>query len=394
MGSPTDCQVAIIGAGPAGSAAAILLASRGREVILIDAGIFPRSKLCAGLLTAKTIDCLRNELGLNVKSMQAGGIIYHRLHAFRIYHRRRLLARDRLETPFHLADRRSYDAYLLRAAGRAGAGIITGQKVTRIDPGRGIIRTAGGKTIRSQVIIAADGIWSKARKIVLQAGRKNQLAWRRNLALALESRAPGFGATPVPFYAGLHLGYLEWGYGWSFPSPRQRLVGICGLASRHHGRLGVKFRQMLADLGIDHRLAGLPAAWPLPYGNYLSRPWHLRLLLAGDACGLADPLLGEGIYYAHKSGLLAARAVLAAGSFPLDCGPIYQRFYSSQLISNLRWIKLARNFLFGLGAMGPLALERFMARHGLLVQRAVHGQIPFRSLFGAWLAGCWKIRDK
>ena len=50
-----------------------------------------------------------------------------------------------------------------------------------------------------------------------------------------------------------------------------------------------------------------PKSHALPYGNYLTRPGYGNVLLLGDACGLADPLLGEGIYYAHKSACLAAK---------------------------------------------------------------------------------------
>ncbi len=387
MGSKRSIQVAVIGGGPAGSTAARALASQGLEVTLFERKSFPRYKLCAGLLTAKTIRCLKRDLDLDPDLLENHGIIYHRLSGFRIYHKRRLVASGRLETPFRLTDRRRYDALLLDMAAASGVRVLTCRDITEIDPEAGMVTTASGKNFHAQIIIGADGVWSKARAALLQAQKIPPGKWHRNLAMAIEARAPGFGLSPVPSHAELYFGYLPRGYGWSFPSFRQRLVGICGLGKKCYKMLGSKFRKMLADLQFAPGQATTLGAWPLPYGNYLARPWHGRILLVGDACGLADPLLGEGIYYAHRSSILAAEAVIAAKSQYETAGPVYQDLLNGEILSQMRWIKFTRNLFFGLGRLGPKALSSLMSRHGILVQRAIQGQIPFRSLLKKVITG-------
>src|SRR5690606_25552317 len=100
-----------------------------------------------------------------------------------------------------------------------------------------------------------------------------------------------------------------WGYGWVFPKARHLSVGV-GTLRPGNARLPERFQAFLAALGLEgnpKKVSGHPI--PLPSSGRLSVP---RVLLAGDAAGLADPLSGEGIAHAIRSGKLAAEAAIGA----------------------------------------------------------------------------------
>ena len=119
---------------------------------------------------------------------------------------------------------------------------------------------------------------------------------------------------------------------------------MCGLQRQDDRPFKDSFNQFYASLGhIKHQPTALKSH-PLPYGNYLQRPAFNRILLVGDACGLADPLLGEGIYYAHLSAQLAAQAICTSISVDIDTR--YSQLLKHRIVRELRWIHFYRNFLF------------------------------------------------
>ena len=109
----------------------------------------------------------------------------------------------------------------------------------------------------------------------------------------------------------------------------------------------------LAMLKIPNDNIGAVKSHALPYGNYLTQPGSGKVLLIGDACGLADPLLGEGIYYAHKSGQLAALAAIQSYRNPQSAIKIYSRFLSQSIIPELEFIRIVRRILFSLPGAWP-----------------------------------------
>ena len=80
--------------------------------------------------------------------------------------------------------------------------------------------------------------------------------------------------------------------------------------------------------------------------NYLDSPAKARVLLVGDACGLADPLLGEGIYYAHKSGQLAAQAIIEGRQVPAVTGKAYYLLLKRTIYKEFRWLHFFRSLMF------------------------------------------------
>jgi geranylgeranyl reductase family protein len=296
-------DVIIVGAGPAGSTLGYLLASQGIDVLVFDKEAFPRTKLCGGGITWKTRMLLEEMYGEpfdQIFSVEASSEDYA------IYEREKLKVFQGSPEPFHFVDREVYDSKLISLAESKSCRFLLGQKVVDLDLSRFMVITSSGESFQSQIIVGADGINSLVRMKAFPRARFN-----RYMSLGFQADVPSqqirtLYQTPAPKF---FFGYSKWGYGWIFPYKDHFVVGICGLA-RKNPRLKNSFASFLRDvteLNIDNSSAFKSHMGPS--GNFMKSPAKGNVLLLGDAGGLADPLTGEGIYYAHKSAELASQAI-------------------------------------------------------------------------------------
>jgi len=375
--SVCDCDVAVVGAGPAGSAAAVVLARNGADVWLLDKSDFPRSKLCAGLLTWKTVDIMQTILGKNMHVLKDQGVLHHATRKYAVYNSDQILVRGNLDFPFHVVERRDYDQFWLNEARRAGVRLFLKTEVAALDTSQSRICTTRDEKIRARFILAADGVHSRVRNFLAQ-GSKNKQKWSAGLAYGLEAAISGKTSYQLPDFPSLHLGHVPWGYAWSFPGPAGHILGIMGLKTKAGLKIKTYFRDFLTSQSLPHRIAQSAKAYPLPYGNFLEKPGKGSVLLLGDACGLADPILGEGIYYAHLSGKIAAETVLNVMSHPGSAADEYRKRLERTLLKGLRRAKHCRNLLFTLlryPRYRPFAF--LMRRYQKIIEEIIQGHRPF-----------------
>ena len=128
MTSKKDFDVLVIGAGPAGATAAYLLAIYGFKVAVIEKEQFPRFKLCAGLLTRKTIQLLKNLFNVELTDLVTAGIIENQSRRYGIGDSFGNYLQNKMDYPFHLVDRKAYDALWMEKATDAGAKAFYSQK--------------------------------------------------------------------------------------------------------------------------------------------------------------------------------------------------------------------------------------------------------------------------
>jgi menaquinone-9 beta-reductase len=380
-----DYDVIVAGCGPAGSVCGRVLAASGLRVLAVDKSEFPRDKLCGGLLTWKSMQLLKRLTGLDEDGLIYAGIIDHVGHDYLIRYRCKALVNGRTEYPFHFVKRRVLDAFLLDRAREAGVTALLGLAVSDVDPLDGRVTLDDGSAFRAAILVGADGAGSVVRRSFPVSGR----AWLRDLAQAMEVSVPlgharglpGAHEDVVSGRATLYAGFVRAGYGWVFPNSGSVVVGLGGLIRSNKGAFKTDFRDFLEFLGLPADLADRAKAHPIPYGNYLTRPHHGRALLCGDAAGLVEPFFGEGIFYAMRSGELAARAIAATPDDPVRAGQAYAASLSPRLLGELTASKRLRALLYTVLRLGLIApIAGFLGVGGTRLVEMVHGKRSFKFL--------------
>jgi geranylgeranyl reductase family protein len=298
-------DVAIVGAGPAGSWTACVLARRGAHVSLFD-GSHPREKPCGGGVTGRALSLVSDALPCS--ALQSVPITSARFLDTARARQCAVSFGEGSSPALVVASRRIFDAWLLDAAREAGAEFIA-RRVVRVERAAAHFRveTESG-VFRARWLVGADGASSLVRRTFASAFRRDQLS------VAAGFYVHGHDATPSTEIALELLTDLP-GYLWSFPRPDHVAVGICAPAESGVGAATLRARteQWLRahHLATTDRLE--PYGWPIPTpsASDLALPplggpgW----LLVGDAAGLVDPITREGIFFALQSATFAARAI-------------------------------------------------------------------------------------
>jgi geranylgeranyl reductase family protein len=290
-------DVLVVGAGPAGSAAALQLARGGAQVLLAEKARFPRDKPCGGGLTGRA---------LRYAPCDVSPVVEHVVDRFvlRVGYGRRF-ARGSERPLVLMTQRRRLDAFLAEQAVAEGAELRDGAGVSGValDPS-GVSARVGSSLVRASYVVGADG----ANGIVARAAGLGDGIRR---GVALEGNVPWSELEQAPFAATawVELGVVPGGYGWVFPKGDHANLGVGGWHAE-----GPRLRTHLARLAREHGLD--PSSLQdvrghrLPMRRLGEAVARDRVLLVGDAAGLVDPLSGDGIYEAFVSAKLASEAIL------------------------------------------------------------------------------------
>ncbi|MGX9355266.1 geranylgeranyl reductase family protein [Roseobacteraceae bacterium S113] len=281
----------VIGAGPAGAAAAYTGARAGLKTALVDKAKFPRDKLCGGGFTGRSARYYEEvfERALPTAFESKSEVTFH------AFGQELGVIPD--IPPIYLTMRLALDNLLFEHARDAGAADFTGQRITTLDADAQRVTLASGDVLQGKTMIGADGISSSTARSLF--GRPFD---PENVGFGLEIEAP-----PIARDAPLRIdfGQAVWGYGWSFPKHGSHTVGVGGVLSKNPDMKAI-MSAYVAELGAPETLRYKGAY--LPFGRARKRPGRGATLLAGDAAWLVDPVTGEGIAYAMKSGQMAAFA--------------------------------------------------------------------------------------
>ena len=364
-------EVIIVGGGPAGATAGAMLAARGHDVLVLEKKKFPRFKLCGGMITRKTMEIGREIIPGFDDKIESPGIIEKKSRDYCIRTIDRLLVNGISGHPFIMINRERYDSLWMDQLRQSGAAIVT-DSAARIDIPESKIVTSSGRTYHGKFIVGADGSKSRVRRALSKLNIVKPPG-SDGAALALEtfvdSKETHFSQKPE-----LYLGLVRDGYGWSFPGRSRQVVGICSAAIKDGRVLKEQLLQLLKSLGVADTQTIKIQAGILPYGDFEKKPGHKNVLLAGDAAGLAEPLLGEGIYYAHLSGSLAARAIIESKGSPDQSCAAYSE-YMKQVAASMRKRLIFRKLTLGLHpALADMAFRFLLPLLAQILERRIQGR--------------------
>jgi len=295
-----DWDVVVVGAGPAGAMSAVLLAQRGRRVLLVDHARFPRDKVCG---------CCINPVAMGV--LEAAGLrgLLERAGAVTLRSVRLAVGRISVDIPLPggaALSRRTLDAAMVRAAMERGAAFLPGTSARLSNPAdagrRAVLLRSGGKiaTVGARVVLACDGLPGRlldqepdAEWIIDRQGR---IGVATILPTGSASCEPGriYMAVGNGGYVGLVR--LEDG--------RVDLAAaLDGGQCRQVGGPGKLVERILADSGfVQVQGCGGAHYQGTPLLTRRRRtPGAWRVLAVGDACGYVEPFTGEGIGWAMVS---------------------------------------------------------------------------------------------
>jgi geranylgeranyl reductase family protein len=301
-------DVAVVGAGPAGASAARVLAEAGARVVLLEKHALPRYKTCGGGVVERALRGLPPEVRAAVEAT----VVERRCHAAEIdlgadgLHFRA----ERQRPLISMVMRDRFDAALTAAAERAGAEVRTRSAVrgVAVRADRIDLDTTNGP-VAARFVVAADGATSETARLA---------GWRppRPCAPALEAevRARDVDFDRLADVARFDFGPIAGGYGWVFPKRDHLSIGVCTM--RRGVNLNVSLAGYLQALGLTRLEHADRHGFFITLGPRRDGVARGRLLLAGDAAALADPVTGEGISAAIDSGTLAGRAILGGGDEP------------------------------------------------------------------------------
>lgn len=358
MSDGARCDIAVIGAGPAGSCAAIAAARAGARVVLVDRGAMPRAKVCGCCLAASGVAALE---AAGAGDALAGAV---RLRAIRVASGARAMTLVR-EAGVAIG-RKELDARLVDVARRAGVEVRL-EASARVAQDRAVRLTSGERvdTLQARTVIVADGLSGGALDDV------PGFEWR----VAARSMM-GFGAvlpaTALDCPAGeIHMHVGRDGYIGVVRLPSGELdvaAAVAPFALKRAGSVAACARTLLAGAAHDAR-AVERARWrgTPQLTRARARVAAPGILVVGDAAGYIEPFTGEGMSWAIATGLaageLAARDERAFERWPAR---------SAALVARPKWrcraiaLALRSPALVGLalavGARAPRPFERLAAR--------------------------------
>jgi geranylgeranyl reductase family protein len=356
-------DVIVVGAGPAGSTLARKLAEAGKEVVLLEKSAFPRFKACGGGLPLRTQSLMGLDLD-EIPHSKVGRVVLTGGKGLDIV--------VESSSAVAVVRRESFDEWLAKKAVDKGVHLFENHRVVSVanDGSTWSVVTTDG-VFRAPFLAACDG----AHSSVLRSLKENlpQYCPTMEVVVPFSENAEAIDKVTAVF----DFSSLRKGYGWIFPAPGGINIGAGAL-----GMKSTELKKNIMDLAarspwVSYNLTEIRGA-VIPVFKK-PRNWYAknRLYLCGDAAGLADPLTGEGIYYAVLSATLAAEAILYADESHYE--KALKRNVLDELSIAARYALVKHRlplFLFKL----MMRQRRFKEYAGLFV-RLLEGEMSYREIY-------------
>lgn len=323
-------DVIVVGAGPGGATAAHDLARSGMKTLVIEKARLPRYKTCGGGVTYKSV----RALPFSIESV-AERILYKSDFSYKTGSPYVVTSKEPL---VYMVQRSRFDNLLTDHAVRAGATLMEETALKSLEMGEGgVTANTSRGTFTADFLVGADGATGRvARSLDLMADRQAIPAIESEIEVDDDTMA--YWADKL----GLDLGTLHATYGWVFPKGEHLSVGVGGFPFLPN------FGTRLKEYDEAHTRARVPGirrviathGYLLPLRRPGAPVQKGRAVLVGDAAGLVEAFTGEGIYWAIRSGQIAAASIANAHGGVPDYQAMLDKTLMPDLLAARRWMHI------------------------------------------------------
>ncbi|MHA1906840.1 MAG: NAD(P)/FAD-dependent oxidoreductase [Candidatus Thorarchaeota archaeon] len=299
-------DVVVVGAGPAGSIAAHETARAGYNTLLLEKFSIPRDKSCGGAVMYHGLHTLQRKIPKSVVERKIFGLRFVLPNGEMAE-----FASDKMIGV--TVQRAKFDEFLARRAETVGAELIDNTRVVdvRTSKEHAAIELEDGDRIRSKFVVGADGVNSIVSRVLeLRPHRKDLtkvgLGMETDFHVGEAGVLQAMGGNPTILE--IHPLDGRVGYGWVFPKKEHLSIGVAGSGIQMHPLRPIfeKFRKKMESYLKVQLIPEKRRTYFLGGDGLRSKNVTTRALLIGDAAGFVDPMMGEGIAYAMRSGYHAA----------------------------------------------------------------------------------------
>ncbi len=310
--------------------AAYLLADHGLSVVIIEKARLPRYKTCGGGVVYRSFNTLPYDIS---------DIIEKELYDIKFFLNGSSYEITKDVPPVSMVMRADLDHFMTQKALQKGAILMeecSFSGLTKSNNGISTIQTPK-RAVKARVLIAADGVHSPVAKA---AGFID----KRRLIPAIESEIWTRNNDDLMNTVRFDVGFIPKGYGWVFPKKDHLSVGV-GYLHKSKIRLRDYYETYLQKTGIKDIIKEEKHGFLIPVkprGQYFKE----NIFVTGDAAGLADPVVAEGISSALLSGKLVADAIIQARMNPMEAGKIYTTLLKNNILSGMSNARFLANLFY------------------------------------------------
>ena len=331
---PRDFDIAVVGAGPAGCSAAMALARNGYAVLLLEKAKLPRYKTCGGGILARAFKLLP-PIAESVVECSFRSV------ALNFPHTEMNFVARRPQPLVYMTMRADLDCLLARQAEKEGVQLVESCVVKSVNIQNDCVEIISQReSYRAKFVIAADGVHSATAKAAGWAELPALAPALEHEIYVAEEDFARFSQMPR-----FDFNAMEAGYAWVFPKRTHLSVGILS-THRVCPDLQTKLADYLQWLGITRIQKIEKHGYLIPLAPRRGPLARGRVLLAGDAAGLVDPVTAEGITHAILSGQLAATAVTEGRLDANKVSAIYQSLLEKNILAELRTSRFLARILY------------------------------------------------
>ncbi len=364
----TTYDVIVVGSGPAGACTAWRLAKAGVSVAVMEKATLPRYKTCGGGLVGRAMQALPIDVR-HVVEQDCHTAQLNFLPAGLSFttHRRSPIVSMTMRSQFDFA--------ILSAAQKAGAAVHQHCTVENVSfHGDFVTLVTSAGSMNARFVVAADGaLGTIARTMGLAGGHILIPALEYEVPVPLD-RLDRFHGT-----ARFDFGLLPHGYAWAFPKNDHLSIGVLSMAYR-----GSDLKQAMARyldlLGCGSVVQVERHGFVIPIRPRRGAFIDKNILLVGDAAGFADPVTGEGISFAIRSGLLAAQALIDSQLDDESARNVYTGSVTEEILPELRRGRVLARLLYNFPRARSWAFSQLGQRLCEAVTDVMAGKRQYRDL--------------